>query len=54
MIFFAILKIVDVVLRPFLREFGRGGAYPFMPVITVSTLVALPVATFLQGLRLVL
>lgn len=53
LIFFAVLKVVDLALRPFLREFGREGAYPFMPVVTVTTLVTLPVATYLQGLQLV-
>lgn len=53
-IFFVILKGVDLVMRPFLRQWGREGAYPFMPVVTASTFVTLPVATFLQGLELVL
>ena len=36
---FIILKITDLMMRPVLRRFGNGGAYPFMPVV----LVALPV-----------
>lgn len=53
-LFFAILKVADLVMRPFLRHFGREGAYPFMPVVTVTTFVTFPVAAFLQGLQLVL
>lgn len=52
-IFFVILKVVDFILRPFLRAFGRQGAYPFMPCVTAATLATLPTAWFLQGLNLV-
>jgi hypothetical protein len=52
-LFFLVLKVVDLSMRPFLRHFGREGAYPFMPVVAVATFVALPVAAFLQGLVLV-
>jgi prepilin signal peptidase PulO-like enzyme (type II secretory pathway) len=53
LLFFAILKVVDRVMRPFLRHFGREGAYPFMPVVAVATLVTIPIAALLQGLPLV-
>ncbi len=53
LLFFAILKVVDLLMRPFLRHFGHEGAYPFMPVVAVTTLVAMPTAAFLHGLLLV-
>jgi hypothetical protein len=45
--------VVDAILHPVLQHFGHKGAYPFMPVVTVATLVAIPVATYLQSLTLV-
>jgi hypothetical protein len=51
-LFFAILKFVDLVLHPMLHRFGNHGAYPFMPVVTGATLVAIPTASFLQALNL--
>ncbi len=53
-IFFAILVVSNVILVPLLRKFGHGNAYPFMPVVTAATLISIPVASFLQGLNLVL
>lgn len=53
-IFFLILKVVDLIMHPMLRRFGHQGAYPFMPVVTAATLVAIPVASFLQSLTLVI
>ncbi len=52
-VFFIILKVVDVVMKPAMRSYGNDGAYPFMPVVTVSAFVTFPVAAFLQSLRLV-
>jgi hypothetical protein len=54
LLFFVILKVVDLFLRPLLLHAGHGGAYPFMPVATVATLAAIPIATFLQAQVLVL
>lgn len=53
-IFFLILIIVNVPLVPLLRKAGKGNAYPFMPVVTAATLVAIPVASYLQTLNLVI
>jgi prepilin signal peptidase PulO-like enzyme (type II secretory pathway) len=53
-IFFIILIGCNVVLVPALRKFGKGNAYPFMPVVTAATLVAIPAASYLQTLNLVL
>jgi hypothetical protein len=39
--FFAILKIVDLLERPGLRKFGNGDAYPFMPVVFTSYTIML-------------
>jgi len=52
-LFFLILKVIDFFMQPILQTFGNRGAYPFMPVVTISTLVAIPVATYLQSLLLV-
>ncbi len=52
-IFFLLLKVVNFLTLPMLRPFGKGNAYPFMPVVTGATLVAIPVATYLQTLNLV-
>ncbi|MEW5759966.1 MAG: hypothetical protein AB1779_04300 [Candidatus Thermoplasmatota archaeon] len=38
-IFFLLLKLCNFFLRPLLRVFGRGDAYPFMPVIFLTTCV---------------
>lgn len=35
---FILLKISDVVMRPVLRRFGKGDAYPFMPVVFLGLL----------------
>ena len=36
LLFFLVLKIVDLVERPMLRKVGDGDAYPFMPVVFTS------------------
>lgn len=38
-LYMLILKVVDLVLRPALRRFGSGSAYPFLPVVIVATLL---------------
>ena len=53
-IFFLILIGSNVILMPMLRKAGRGNAYPFMPVVTMATLIAIPVASYLQTLTLVI
>ena len=40
-LFFVILKIVDLVERPVLRKFGNGDAYPFMPVVFTAYTIML-------------
>jgi hypothetical protein len=40
-LFFLILKIVDLLERPLLRKFGNGDAYPFMPVVFTSYTIML-------------
>lgn len=46
LLFLLLLKIFDLVMRPFLKYgFGNRKSYPFMPVITAST-----VSTFIVGL----
>lgn len=37
-IFVVLLKLSDIVMRPGLRAFGSGDAYPFIPVVVVATL----------------
>jgi len=41
---FIMLKITDLIMRPVLRRFGNGGAYPFMPVVLVGLPVTLAIA----------
>jgi len=53
-IFFVLLKVVNLVALPMLRPFGKGNAYPFMPVVTGATLASIPLASWLQGLNLVI
>jgi len=36
-VFYIILKVLDLLMRPFLRVVGSGDAYPFMPVVLVGT-----------------
>lgn len=38
-IYTVLLKVADLVMRPGLRAFGSGRAYPFLPVVIVATLV---------------
>ncbi|MBI5000921.1 MAG: hypothetical protein HZB92_05265 [Euryarchaeota archaeon] len=53
-VFFVALKISDLGMRPFLRLKGGGGAYPFMPVVLIGTLVMIALVVwafpFLLGL----
>ena len=37
-IYVVLLKVADLVMRPGLRAFGSGSAYPFIPVVLVATL----------------
>jgi hypothetical protein len=41
LLFFVILKVVDLLERPLLRKFGEGDAYPFMPVVFTSYAIML-------------
>jgi hypothetical protein len=36
-VFYVVLKLLDLLMRPFLRAVGSGDAYPFMPVVLVGT-----------------
>lgn len=38
-IYVVLLKLSDMVLRIPLRQFGSGGAYPFIPVVLAATLL---------------
>ena len=53
-VFFIALKLFDLGMRPFLKIRGSGGAYPFMPVVLVGTLVMIALVVwafpFLLGL----
>ena len=53
-IFFLILIGCNLVMVPMLRNFGKGNAYPFMPVVTAATLIAIPAASYLQTLNIVI
>ncbi len=53
-LFFLILIGSNVLLVPMLRKFGKGNAYPFMPVVTAATLISIPVASFLQSANIVI
>jgi len=41
---FILLKIVDFIMRPVLRLFGKDDAYPFMPVVLVGLLSTLAIS----------
>lgn len=43
-VFFIILKVVDLLGRPILRRFGDGQAYPFMPVVFTAFGIMLLIA----------
>jgi len=49
LIFFLVLKAVNLVLRPFLGVVGDRSGYPFMPVIFVSVILAVGIAFWLSG-----
>ncbi|MFH0815308.1 MAG: hypothetical protein V1934_00615 [Methanobacteriota archaeon] len=36
-VFYVVLKLLDFIMRPFLKVVGSGDAYPFMPVVLVGT-----------------
>ncbi len=36
-VFYIVLKVLDLLMRPFLKTIGRGDAYPFIPVFLVGT-----------------
>ena len=46
-IFYIIVKIMDFITRPIWRQFGTETAYPFMPVIFLTTLAVLFIAWIL-------
>ena len=41
LLFFLVLKIVDLLEKPLLRKFGDGDAYPFMPVVFTAYTILL-------------
>ena len=47
-IFYILVKIVDLLTAPIWRSFGTETAYPFMPVIFLSTLIVLGLAWVLS------
>ncbi len=46
--FYVIVKVVDIITRPIWRQFGTETAYPFMPVIFLTTLIVLALAWVLS------
>jgi hypothetical protein len=46
LIYVVALKLSDLILRPALRAFGAGSAYPFIPVVTVATLITVGLIFF--------
>ena len=47
-IFYVLVKVVDLLTRPIWRSFGTESAYPFMPVIFLATVVVLGVSYFIS------
>ena len=47
-IYYVLLKVVDIITRPVWRSFGTESAYPFMPVIFLGTIVVLVVSYFIS------
>lgn len=45
-IYVIVLKISDLLLKPLLRAFGAGSAYPFIPVVILATLVTVALIVF--------
>lgn len=45
-LYLVLLKLADLALRPLLRAFGAGGAYPFIPVVTAATLATVALIAF--------
>lgn len=45
-IYTILLKVSDLILRPALRAFGAGSAYPFIPVVTAATIVTVALIVF--------
>ena len=43
---YVLLKVVDLVMAPGLQSFGTKSAYPFMPVVFVTTIIVLIVGHF--------
>jgi len=48
-IFFVVLKIVNLLERPLLRRFGSGDAYPFMPVVFTAYAIMLVLGFWWAG-----
>jgi hypothetical protein len=46
-LFFILLKILDFMMRPVLRLFGKDNAYPFMPVVLVGLLGTLAISIWI-------
>jgi hypothetical protein len=47
-IYYIIVKVVDLITRPIWRSFGTETAYPFMPVIFLATIAVLGVMVLLS------
>ncbi|MFO7619021.1 MAG: hypothetical protein R6W91_05140 [Thermoplasmata archaeon] len=47
LVFIVCLKILDLITRPILRGFGKGSAYPFMPVVMATTMVVFGTVLYL-------
>lgn len=47
LMFLVLLKTADFVMRPLLRKFGDGKAYPFIPVVFTATVCVFLVEVFL-------
>ncbi len=46
-VFVVVLFIMKLVMQPFLKAFGSGGAYPFMPVVMGATISVLAISYYL-------
>jgi hypothetical protein len=40
-VFFVLLKVVDLLIAPALMSFGSKNVYPFMPVVFVTTIIVI-------------
>jgi hypothetical protein len=53
-LFLFALKILDLLMRPVLRKAGRGGAYPFIPVVLAASLLLFLLEIFVFSDRIFL